>query len=242
MNSPFYFVELFFLFLWKYLPLPLPPPPSPSWVDGLKHLDSLQRFCMEDYRAPGPAIIFIICRTMQNLCKLADRALRLPFCPIVCMSVYLWRLFFGICLFIFLTVLLFVFATSCTDCMASCLFVFCLSAFFPLTKLSVCLSFQVIALAWAASLCDYLVSMPMSVYLSWLSGKSVISEPCISLCYPLSGKRRFKMSSFLVQLNRGVWRIDEQPSSRATSLVSPSSCQSAMQTDPSSMSSAIKVC
>jgi hypothetical protein len=50
------------------------------------------------------------------------------------------------------------------------------------------------------------------------------------------------MSSLLVQLNRGAWRTDERPSSRATSLVSPSLCRSAMQTDPSSMSSAIKVC
>ncbi len=148
--------KLFFSIFAKKFP-PLTPPPSPSWFDGLIHLDSLQRFCMEDYRAPGPAIIFIICRTMQNLCKLADRALRLPFCPIVCLSVilsltsvcqnllvYLFDCF-SVCL-----------CASCSDCMAVCLFVFCLSvfyplvcpsAFFPLTKLSVCLSLQVICSA-----------------------------------------------------------------------------------------------
>ncbi len=155
----------------KIFPPPLPPPPSPSWVDGLIHLDSLQRFCMEDYRAPGPAIIFIICRTMQNLCKLADRALRLPFCPIVCLSSIFDVCLLGICLFICLTVFLSVFATYCTDCMASCLFVFCLSVFHPFVWLSAFfrLFFQVIALAWAACLCDYLVSLPMYVYLSWLN-------------------------------------------------------------------------
>jgi hypothetical protein len=87
--------KLFFYFLRKFSS-PLTPPPHPSWFDGLIHLDSLQRFCMEDYRAPGPAIIFIICRTMQNLCKLADRAPPSAFLP-DCLSVCHYSIF-DVCL------------------------------------------------------------------------------------------------------------------------------------------------
>ncbi len=131
---------------------------------------------MEDYRAPGPAIIFIICRTVQNLCKLADRALRLPFCPIVCLSVILslTSVFRNLLVYLF-DCFLSVLATSCTDCMSFRILSVCFSIrlivclLVLLTKLPVCLSLQVIALAWAASLCDYLVSIPVSVTLSWLN-------------------------------------------------------------------------
>jgi hypothetical protein len=141
--------KFFFLSIFAKKSPPLTHPPLPSWFDGLIHLDSLQRFCMEDYRAPGPAIIFIICRTMQNLCKLADRALRLPFCPIVCLSVchsIFDVCFLGICLFTCFTVFLSVMATdlllsvfSYTDCLFF-FKLFRLSAFLNLQKLSVCLS------------------------------------------------------------------------------------------------------